>query len=285
MSTKTVSAPLALQPGIYFVTGKGGVGKSFAASFLANHFSKAFKAKPKITVVRVSRDWEQSAPVDIDFGGNDHWDQQTNLQKFFDRSSRPLVGGLFSRGFKTLSGSTLFKSFVDAVPGLYEVSILGRLLYEWNKDPSQYIFVDSFSTGHFLQMLRTPAKFQSLPLAGAIKEDVGKIVDFLTSSDALRVMVAVNPEFVIMQETKELEEKLFELNPSTSVSYVANKFFTENFAYQSKKLNTLAEQSRSLSQELADHFGPKTALIIPEFPQIMQMDWDQISSGVFDETR
>ncbi len=264
-----------LSPGIYFVTGKGGVGKSFVGSLLGHNWAKNAGA----SVVRLSPEWGLSGPKLHNSFRNQQWDLHQNIEKFLEKSSKSFVANIFNKGLKSLAHSSVFKSFVDAIPGFYEVSILGRLIHQWQQNPHQYIFVDSFSTGHFLQMLRTPMRFKDLPIGGAIKEDIENVVANLLSDDNLNIIAVLNPEFVILQETKELIEELRGFNSRCNIAFVANKVFTESYQYKSSVLNSLSEYRRNMSEKVFGEFSSEIELTIPELADLMSFSWD----GVIDE--
>ncbi len=267
-----------LKPGIYFVTGKGGVGKSFVSSFLGHKHKSGFAC----SVVRLSSEWGQSGPLLDPTLKNQQWDLQQNIQRFLEKSDGSIIRGFLNRGLKTLSKSSVFQSFLDVVPGLYEVSILGRVLHQWQQDPNQYIFVDSFSSGHFLQMLRTPIRFKGLPISGVIKKDVENVVENLLTNDQLNVISVVNPEFVIMQETDELKKDLLGINPRASMYYVLNKVFVESSSYKSEDLNRLAGFRREMTDKMLSRFEENVNLVIPEIPDLMMSSWSDLLSKASD---
>jgi|GEM_PF-5243800 len=275
MNSPKSRAPLGdLKPGIYFVTGKGGVGKSFVSSLLGAYLNKQAR------VVRLSTEWVRSGPNLDSRVQNQQWNLQENIEQFLAKSKQTGLGSFFSKGMRSISSNAVFKSFVDAIPGFYEISILGRLLHQWKQSQDQCILVDSFSTGHFMQMLQTPLRFQKLPLSGVIKQEIEGVSEYLLLGENLNVLAVANPETVIIEETQELKSQLLEFNPKTNVQVIANKVFTEDITYNSKELNSLADHRRHMTAALLQEFYADLALSIPVVPGLMSSCWGDLKEVV-----
>ncbi len=213
---------------IYFVTGKGGVGKSTAAAFLArrestlgrktllvemgpwSYYEKWWPAKKTATYS------PQTTPYGFDWS---MWTGEECLKEYVSHLVKvPLVGRAF------LDNSWM-RALIKIAPGLREISFLGKVTSQAREHgPSlnyDSIVVDAVSSGHFISLLQAPEGLRGMAKIGPVYEQCTQILNVLHSSSVETFLVTTLETFAV-QETQELYSAL-KKQLKSEIHLVANK--------------------------------------------------------------
>lgn len=216
---------------IHFVTGKGGVGKSFFAATLAQSLAKKANFSPE--------KFKGQKPILLaEF--NDHsfyQDYLGNSPHYFDLAQWTGTECLKEYALHLLKVEALYKLFfanpiskalINVSPGLHELAILGRAtsLPRKHGPPLKYqnMVFDAFSTGHFLTMLRAPGGLAKIIQFGPMGEQTRSIDEWLRKPEFCHVHIVSLPEELPVTETVELYHTIkeeFGLKPKVYL----NKYF------------------------------------------------------------
>ena len=193
---------------LIFVSGKGGVGKTYIASHLALYFSQK---NEKTLLIETSPLGQLGFFFGVDLKIDDGIDLSDHL-KIINVTSR----GNFQTYLETLSSSLkliqpilknrIVMSLIDAIPGLAEAMLLGRLYYHATHHYDHVIF-DAPAFGHFLSMMTTPDAIIESKIGGPIADQVMTVQNFLTSKDCATILVG-QPEELVISEMLDFIPKL-----------------------------------------------------------------------------
>ncbi len=206
----------ASQVRFVLVTGKGGVGKSTVVASLAKAHAKAGR-RVLVALCNVKEGLSKllgCAPLDADV--------------------RPLAPGIWGvnmepercveeYGAMTLHSKTLYsllfdnryvRTFLRAVPGLHEWSMLGKAWWhttETRDDGSftyDVVILDAPATGHGLDMLRVPKVIVDVVPPGILRRDAEKAWDLFRDPARCQVVLVTLAEEMPTTETLELAAAL-----------------------------------------------------------------------------
>jgi anion-transporting ArsA/GET3 family ATPase len=192
-------------PRLFFVTGKGGVGKTTVAAALG---SSVAERGSRTLLVELAAD----RGLGHLFGAPVSTGEPTRLTPKLDAvrlESRPLLEAYFTRLLRLpflsrrLFSSVTFNAVTTAAPGVSEFLILERLL-GW-LEPGRLrrrlydvVVVDGPATGHALALLRAPAKLLRMVTGGPLGGASQRLVELLTDHDrSAVVLVAIADEMAI----------------------------------------------------------------------------------------
>jgi anion-transporting ArsA/GET3 family ATPase len=120
------------------------------------------------------------------------------------------------------------RSLIKVAPGLREISFLGKLTSQVRKHgpPMNYdtIVVDAVSSGHYLNLLRTPKGLMEITKVGPLREQSQEIVAVLNDGKIFHSVVVSNLESFSVQESLELTAQMRGL-VSSAYSFVANNVY------------------------------------------------------------
>jgi len=221
---------LLIQKELLFVSGKGGVGKSFTSAWLARYACSKGK---NVLLVESGNLSQLGFYFDLSVSLNAltkiddrlsllHTDFQGCLEAYVSlRIKKQSVRNAF------LSNNRM-KSFLDAIPGLPELMMLGRLYYSASRDSSyDLIIYDAPAFGHFLNLMTTLDAIMETGLTGPMLKQVQTIKEFLTTDSQCGSVLVTNPEALVMNETFEFLPKLGESAPVKVDGLVVNRCFEE----------------------------------------------------------
>jgi anion-transporting ArsA/GET3 family ATPase len=211
------------------VLGKGGVGRTTLAASLAVaaaargrtacvvEIGELASVPPKFGLTGRSFAFRSAAP------GVDVWSVTVPecLEEFGARKLR--LPGFARRVLR----NRLVSAFVDAVPGLHDLLLLGKienLISEPRAGDPVYdvMIVDAPATGHGLTLLQAARTMTEITRAGPFYELARSIEVFLADPWRTAVVLATLPEELPVSETLELAERLREegFGPHTVVANV-----------------------------------------------------------------
>ncbi len=201
---------------IYFVTGKGGVGKSAYAAALALHF---VKKKAKVLLVELGetsfyQDYLQIPSVTFNpqktNWGFDlaQWSGKDCLQEYAQHLIK--VETLVKLFFE----NRVMRTFVDIAPGLQELAIMGKAtsLPRRHGPPIvyDYIIIDCFATGHFKALMEAPRGMAKGVPVGPMGEQSRGIEKILKDPKICHYHVVTLAEELPLKESVELKSWLLD---------------------------------------------------------------------------
>ena len=198
------------------VTGKGGVGKTTVCAAEA----VALAAKGKRVLVAMCNAKERlSAMLGSDLIGSEItavgpniWAVNMDPEKAVEEYG---ILTLHSRAlYKTLFDNKYVRTFLRAVPGLYEWSMLGKAWWHttekrddgsWKYD---VVILDAPATGHGLDMLRVPKVIVDVVPPGLLRRDAERAIELFRDPATCAVVLVTLPEEMPTTETIELSRAL-----------------------------------------------------------------------------
>ncbi|MBY0316880.1 MAG: hypothetical protein K2Q26_15270 [Bdellovibrionales bacterium] len=214
---------------IIFVTGKGGVGKSFVAALLARQLA----LKGHKTLLVETGGWSylqqvlslqspvefkpQKTPWGFDIS---LWTGEDCLREYVQYLVKiPWVGSQF------LNNSWL-KSLIQVAPGLREIAFLGKLTSRERRHGPvlnyEYIVVDAVSTGHFLALLKAPIGWSSAITIGPVYTQCQSMLKVLNDPDKVHTYLVTLPEPLVVEEAEDLNRE-FKSILQSGLTVVANR--------------------------------------------------------------
>ena len=191
---------------LVLVSGKGGTGKTLVAASLA---AKAVQQGKRVLLVEYASkgqipnlfDQKEAGHSKVTLGPN-LWSINLCPKECFTEYVVKHLGlpRLYDRVFR----NKIVRSFIEAIPSLNEVMILGWLYSccEVSKDYDLVIF-DCPASGHFLNLITTPGAVISTGLGGPIIANLKKIDHFIKDSRKCGAVVVTLPEKLVCSETME----------------------------------------------------------------------------------
>lgn len=241
---------------VYFVAGKGGVGKSTMAAFLARR--EALRGHKTLLVEMGPWSYYQKwwpskkaatyAPQRSAYGFD--WAMWTGEDCLKEYVGHLVKVPFLSRAFLD---NTWMRALVKIAPGLREISFLGKATSQIRAHgpAMKYdrIVIDAVSSGHFLSLLQAPIGLQGMAKVGPIHEQCKNIISALNSSAVETVVVSTLETFAV-QETSELLASL-QKQLTSKITVIANKKMpiptipqsgSENFSPAERKMLTSLSQ-------------------------------------------
>lgn len=210
---------------LFFVTGKGGVGKTTVAAALALRLAARGQ---RVLLVETAADRSLAAvfgaealsaePMVIDGTLSAvRIEQRALVESYFRRLLRlPFLA-------RRLFASATFQAVTAAAPGVIEFVVLEHLL-EWTEPgrfsrraPYDAVVVDGPASGHALRWLRTPRQLGRLVPAGPIAGSIGRLQALLENPRRTRVVLVAIPDEMAVTELLETRGAL----ASTGVALTA----------------------------------------------------------------
>ncbi len=257
---------------ILMVTGKGGVGKTWVASSLALEASRMGK---KVCLLECSSR-SQVAPL---FGlpsknhqrlaFSDHLDvmnldTELNLRDF-------LVNQLgLEKVFEKVFDNKIVKSFLQFIPGLPDLVLLGRFYHEIvlnKKDNYDLVVFDGFSSGHFFHLMTIPQVIADAQVTGPILEVTNKVTRFLYDPENAGIVSVAAPEPLIVSECLEFCDRITDAKAIPLAAVLLNrvpwsyfesanqKSLSENPSAVELYLARKAEQALRSIETIQSHFA------------------------------
>lgn len=198
----------------HLVTGKGGVGKSLFSVVLAHYFSTQNQKillselsehsffKDYLNLPRISyRPVRLKDNLDIC-----QWSPDDCLKEYC------LYLLKIERLYELFFENPVSKSLIQVAPGLHELALLGKMTSSPRRHgpPMQHdqIVIDSFSTGHFLNLLRAPGALNEAIPFGPMGEQSKGIDACIRNPDFTEVHIVTLPEELPIAECIGLFQQL-----------------------------------------------------------------------------
>jgi anion-transporting ArsA/GET3 family ATPase len=202
------------------VTGKGGVGKTTVCA--AEALSLAAKGKRVLVAMCHAKERLSTMlgvpPIgpDLRAVGDNVWAVNMEPEKALEEYG---VLVLRSRAlYRTLFDNKYVRSFLRAVPGMHEWSMLGKAWWHTTEtlpDGSfkyDVVILDAPATGHGLDMLRVPRVILDVVPAGILRRDAERAWRLFQDPAACAIVLVTLPEEMPTSETIDLARSLGELS-------------------------------------------------------------------------
>ena len=194
-----------------FVTGKGGVGRTTLSAALG----RAGAASGRRTLLATAHSADalsflMNRPVDstirnvapgLDVLAVDPVEARNEYGRMILRW-KPL--------YKAVLTSTWVNRFLDAVPGLSEWAMLGKVTYHALDAPADRLYdlvvFDGPPTGHALEMLRLPRLIRHVIVSGRLREEAEKRISLFQDPGRFGVVLVASPDDLAACEAMEAGE-------------------------------------------------------------------------------
>lgn len=252
--TGAPSAPDPDRAEVWFVLGKGGVGKSVLSAGLA---ARAAGSGRSTLLVRIGESLhdahlKETTPVSSAHGFDVlDLDSLVAMDEYVEKVVR--IKALSQR----ITGSEIYRRFFAAAPGLKELVLLGRIrAYAEQAQKRQSlkwhtVVVDCPSSGHGLLMLETPfAALRAVPV-GPFARLASGIIEWLRSDVKLAVIAI--PEEMAVVEAIEFEADLRERTGLTPTVAILNRVRADALSAEARRvLGEVEAPAGSLDRVLLD---------------------------------
>lgn len=246
-----------LEHRLLFVTGKGGVGKTSVSAALA--MLGASRGK-RVLVVQV--DGEGGLPEVLESGpiaydpvevSPNLWamsvDTEEALREYIRRQLRlPIITrlGPLARSFDFVA---------NAAPGVKELLVIGKIMWEIREKSYDLVVVDSSASGHVVSQLSAPNAVNELVQVGRIREQTQWMIDLLADPVVTGAVIVTTPEEMPVTEAIELLGRLESETDVNVAAVVVNKVLPELFGRGEQQvfdaLNSV-EGRRAFAQVVGD---------------------------------
>ncbi len=193
---------------IIYVTGKGGAGKTFFASLLAQAAVDRALRPILVSFGDPERSASTAEPAAVAGATPVELDHQGALEGVLTKLLR----------FKTLSDrlmdSRTFTAVAAAAPGLRDVLYLVAIRDLAERAVAAghgLIVIDGFASGHSTLLLGAPRRVQRLVRIGRLAREVAAADSLVRDPNRFRVAIVSNPEELSVVEAEELLAQLREL--------------------------------------------------------------------------
>lgn len=213
---------------LVLITGKGGVGKTLVAAAMGQ--VAADRGKRTLVVESATRD--QLAPL---FGIRETGHAEARVKDRLsvinlnppDNFREYVVKYLGQkRLYDTVFSNKVVDSFINTVPGLAELMMLGRLFYtcELSSSPRpDMVVLDGFASGHFLSLMTTPDAVLQSNLGGPLTRETERVKEFLATESRVGIIYVATPEELVVSEALEFLVKLRDKAPAKLIGVVLNR--------------------------------------------------------------
>lgn len=257
---------------LLLITGKGGIGKSLVAASLGQ---MAAESGLKTLIVE-SASLDQLAPL---FGGGPTGHAVTPVGKNLatinlnpaDNFKDYVTKHLGQRQlFEKVFSHKVVQSFIETLPGLAELMMLGRLYYECELAPGprhDLVIFDGSASGHFLSLMTTPDAVLAAGLGGPLTRETERVRTFLADPKKVGTVYVAVPEDLVVSETLDFLPRLAAKSPAAISGLIMNRVPTwpatglgsgAAAGYLARRASAAIDAMRTLTEGLT-----KASLAIP----------------------
>jgi len=252
---------------LVMLTGKGGVGKSFLSLMLA---LRAVQQGRKVLLVELTSHSQHQAPLGLEpkrHAIQSYNDKLSHINIIYEYNFRDYIVKYLGmeKVFNQVFNRNIVKSFLRMVPGLNEITFLGRLYFECvvnQENPFDIVIFDGFASGHFHRLLTTPQGIHRAGLVGPVLQETKNIQAFLSNQKDVATVYTCLPEKLVVGEANEFVEKV---NQDTDIhvdAIILNRCFRSQLSnwqmegavgnYMRHNLQLQKESEESLAKQLTD---------------------------------
>lgn len=270
---------------LYFITGKGGVGKSLVAQSV----SLALSQKMTTLLLNIDDQKIHDSPkvfhshspfildktIEMSEGHEDFLTEQIQGKVFAARLQLQSISKDYIArkvGSTTLASfvvdNIFFKSLLNVLPSLAALMMLGKVIELLNRYEHLNIVIDAQASGHFLSTISSPTMFMNIFKAGKLFEDAHFIEQRL--KEEAMVMITSTTRELSSQEAQELSQKIltkldcervFILNMVKSLSKEFQNGDTNDFP---KDFLDDIQYEKSIINNFKNQYGSDHVMILPQ---------------------
>lgn len=203
---------------LLLITGKGGIGKTFISSCIAQYAAE--RGRTVLIIQSVSCDqatpyFQQSAGVDVvNLSGEDNFREY--VVKYLGQKVL----------YDTVFSNKVVRTFIKTIPGFAEVMLLGRMFYTCELAPEKkydLVIFDGWASGHFLSLMTTPDAVINSTLGGPLVKETVRVREFLADGSKSGIVFVTCPEDLVVSETLDFLPKLKREAPPPIAALVVNR--------------------------------------------------------------
>jgi anion-transporting ArsA/GET3 family ATPase len=183
---------------LWIITGKGGVGKSTLAESLAQESSAKGK---KVLWLKITNAGQDENIVEQNLTRISLNPYET-LKEYIDYK---IPVKALSR---LLSENTVMEALFKISPGLTDLALIGKAVFEAQNQDWDLVVFDAPSTGHGIGMFYAPMIYEKIFSRGTLHEDNQNIIQFLRDPSQTSIFLITLPEEMPLAETTELHGHL-----------------------------------------------------------------------------
>ncbi len=211
---------------VYFVTGKGGTGKTSVAVGIARALARKGR---RVLIVEV----DAPRPMLPSYFGGQIGYEPSRLATRIEGSNLDFYSALRSyvesvvkvrRVVGLILKNKVVKVFLTATPGARELVLLSRLLELSHEPRWDHIVVDLPASGHALALFRTPYLARRVFARGPLRRRAEEIVERFSDPDVCRVVFCALPGEMPVNETLETRAKVVEIGLPAIGGVLLNHF-------------------------------------------------------------
>ncbi len=211
---------------VYFVTGKGGTGKTSVAVGIARALARKGR---RVLIVEV----DAPRPMLPSYFGGQIGYEPSRLATRIEGSNLDFYSALRSyvesvvkvkRLVRIILKNAVVKVFLTATPGARELVLLSRLLELSHEPRWDHIVVDLPASGHALALFRTPYLARRVFKRGPLRRRAEEIVERFSDPDVCRVVFCALPGEMPVNETLETSAKVREIGLPAIGGVLLNHF-------------------------------------------------------------
>lgn len=244
---------------LILVTGKGGIGKTTAAVAIALQGAASGR---RVLLVESSAHDQLSPSFGLAPCGHSETEVAPGL-KVINLNAREnfreyIVKYLgLGHTFEMVFGHQIVTSFIETIPGLAELILLGRLFYSAKlktDDPYDLVVFDGPAFGHFFSLMTTPQAVADGGIIGPVRNESDRIRAFLSDEVQSATVLVTTCDELSVNECSEFLPKIIEKSPSKVLAIIANRLLLPLSAESSERKNQLLALPREGADFLQKRF-------------------------------
>lgn len=223
---------------LLLVTGKGGIGKSFVASIIAQRAASLGRSvliiqssgcdqiAPYFSIQKSTSSAETEKVQRIRHAGGVESINLTAEDNFREYVVKYLGQKML---YDSVFSNKVVKTFIKTIPGFAEVMLLGRLFFtcELSATPRfDHVIFDGYASGHFLSLMTTPDAVINSTLGGPLVKETSRVKDFLSDGKKSGIVFVTCPEDLVVSETLDFLPKLQSKAPPPIAAMVVNRILS-----------------------------------------------------------
>lgn len=275
---------------VYFVTGKGGTGKTAVCVGLARALARRGR---RVLLLEVDAPRPNLPSY---FGGKSTYEPRVLAPRIegsnldFDNCLASYVESVVHvrRVVKLVLRNRVVKIFLTATPGARELVLLSRV-WEYSHDPRwDHLVVDLPASGHAVALFRCPFLAKRTFARGPIRTRAEELIERFSDAEVCSLLFCALPGEMPINETLETRQLILDLGLPKVGGVLLNRFPDENFTALDRQLldqlgddtpagvHRAAEAARVTRQDqrvaeegltrLSEVFGADDAITLPVLP-------------------